>query len=79
MNWVVWSARWVQVPAYGACITGYGFGGCRGNLVRTDCAAALKAYVARRYEEATGITPDRYVCDRAQDAPTWPVERSVEG
>jgi len=50
-----------------------------GNLVRTDCAAAFKAHVARRYEEATGITPDSYVCERAQDAPTWPVERRVEG
>ena len=50
-----------------------------GILVRTDCAAAFKAHVAPRYEQATRITPDSYVCDRAQDAPTWPVERSVEG
>jgi galactokinase len=79
MNSLFWSTWPLRVPAYGACMTGRGFDGCTGNLVRTDCAAAFKAHIARTYEEATGITPDSYVCERAQGAHAWPVERSVEG
>ena len=60
-------------------MTGDGFGGCTGNLVRTDCAAAFTAHIARTYEEATGITPDSYVCAPAQGEQAWPVKRGVEG
>jgi galactokinase len=64
---------------YGARMTGGGFGGCTVNLVRTDCATAFKANIGLRYEEATGIAPDIYVCEPAQGAEAWPVERNVQG
>lgn len=63
---------------YGARMTGGGFGGCTVNLVRTDAADAFKASIASRYHEATGIVPQVYVCEPAQGAEAWPVERSAE-
>ncbi|MGC1648293.1 MAG: galactokinase [Candidatus Sulfotelmatobacter sp.] len=70
----------ISVPGiYGARMTGGGFGGCTVNLVRADCADAFKAQIARKYEAATGIVPDLYVCEPAQGAQAWPVERSVAG
>ena len=63
---------------YGARMTGGGFGGCTVNLVRTDSADGFKTSIARRYEEATGIAPDVYICEPAQGAEAWPVERSVQ-
>jgi len=62
---------------FGARMTGGGFGGCTVNLVRADCAAAFETQMARTYQEATGITPDIYVCDPAQGAQAWPVEGSL--
>jgi len=62
---------------YGARMTGGGFGGCTVNLVRTDSAEAFRSHIARTYQEATGITPDIYICEPAQGAEAWPVEGSV--
>lgn len=51
---------------YGARLTGAGFGGCTVNLVAADAAEDFKRELARRYENATGKTPEIYVC-RASD------------
>ena len=59
-------------------MTGGGFGGCTVNLVRTDSAAGFKAHITQAYKEATRIAPDVYVCEPAQGAEGWPVERSVQ-
>lgn len=53
---------------YGARMTGGGFGGCTVNLVKSDCAAAFKTHVAQAYAQATGITPEIYVCEPARGA-----------
>ena len=51
---------------YGARLTGAGFGGCAVALVAASCADDFKRELAKRYEAATGITPEIYVC-RASD------------
>lgn len=48
--------------AYGARMTGGGFGGSAVALVRRDEAAAFAADVARAYQQATGLTPEVTVC-----------------
>lgn len=63
---------------YGARMTGGGFGGCTVSLVREDRAAAFAARIAQTYQEATGISPDIYICEPAQGAGAWPSERSVQ-
>ncbi|HEY6338960.1 MAG TPA: galactokinase [Candidatus Sulfotelmatobacter sp.] len=57
---------------YGARMTGGGFGGCTVNLVQSDAAAGFEAHIAATYRQATGITPDIYVCEAAEGAETWP-------
>jgi len=57
---------------YGARMTGGGFGGCTVNLVRGDCVPAFKLHVAQAYAQATGITPEIYVCEPSQGAGPWP-------
>jgi galactokinase len=57
---------------YGARMTGGGFGGCTVNLVESDCAAAFKTHVAQAYAQATGITPEIYICEPAHGAGSWP-------
>lgn len=58
-----------QVPGvYGARMTGGGFGGCTVNLVREEAVASLRETLARKYREATGISPDVYVCRPSQGA-----------
>jgi galactokinase len=54
--------------AYGARMTGGGFGGCTMNLVREDCVEAFRAAVSAGYENATGTKPDIYVCFAADGA-----------
>jgi galactokinase len=59
---------------YGARMTGGGFGGCTINLVKSDAADAFKVHIARAYSEATGITPEIYICEPAQGAQAWPTQ-----
>jgi galactokinase len=67
---------------YGARLTGGGFGGCTVNLTRTDAAVPFKSRMERAYYDATGMTPDVYICQPAEGAEAWlggesvPVRRS---
>jgi len=63
---------------YGARMTGGGFGGCTVNLVRADAAKAFEDHVSQAYREATGITAHIYVCEAAQGAESWSVERGLK-
>jgi galactokinase len=49
----------------GARMTGGGFGGCTVSLVDTDCVESFRRTVAERYEKATRLDPDVYVCELA--------------
>lgn len=52
-----------QVPGVlGSRMTGAGFGGCTVSLVHEDAIETFKEEVGRKYTEATGLTPDFYVC-----------------
>ncbi len=51
---------------YGARMTGGGFGGCTINLVKTDKVEKFQQVVARGYQQATGYTPEIYVCSAAE-------------
>ena len=50
---------------FGARMTGGGFGGCTINLVKADSVAVFKRTVASGYEQATGLTPEIFVCSTA--------------
>ncbi len=47
---------------YGARMTGGGFGGSTVNLIVAESVDEFKQTVARGYEEATGLTPEIYIC-----------------
>jgi galactokinase len=51
-----------QDGCYGARMTGAGFGGCAVALVRQDSAQAFSAGVTSEYKDATGLTPNIYIC-----------------
>jgi galactokinase len=54
----------------GGRMTGGGFGGCTINLVHQENAAAFAAQISERYQKATGIHPQTYLCtaeDGAQE------------
>ena len=53
---------------FGARMTGGGFGGCTVNLVRADAVPAFRSLIAERYADATGQTPEIYVCQAAEGA-----------
>lgn len=53
---------------YGARMTGGGFGGCTVNLVEADSAHTFVGVISERYQKATGIRPDVYVCSAADGA-----------
>ena len=46
----------------GGRMTGGGFGGCTVNLVREENASDFAAQIVERYQQATGITPQVYIC-----------------
>jgi galactokinase len=60
---------------YGARMTGGGFGGCTVNLVQSESADDFRAHIAKHYREATGKSPDIYVCQPAQGAEAWSIEK----
>ena len=49
-------------------MTGGGFGGCTVNLVDASQAHAFSKEIAVRYQQATEIKPDVYVCSAANGA-----------
>jgi galactokinase len=49
-------------------MTGGGFGGCTVNLVKNEDAKTFAEQIAERYQAATGIKPDVYVCAAANGA-----------
>lgn len=56
----------------GGRMTGGGFGGCTINLVRVADASGFARQISERYQAATGIKPDVYVCSAANGAsPDW--------
>ena len=52
----------------GGRMTGGGFGGCTVNLVKTNSAEQFATQIAERYQAATGIKADIYVCSAANGA-----------
>jgi galactokinase len=52
----------VSAGAYGARLTGGGFGGCVVAVSDADSAAAVAETAMRRYREATGLEPRLYEC-----------------
>jgi galactokinase len=49
----------------GARMTGGGFGGCTVNLVRAEAIAPFTAAITTGYHQATGRTPQVFVCEAA--------------
>jgi galactokinase len=62
---------------YGARMTGGGFGGCTVSLTRADTSVQFKSRIERAYHDATGITPDVYICESADGAGVWLGRESV--
>jgi galactokinase len=52
----------------GGRMTGGGFGGCAVNLVRQQNAEDFAKQVAERYQQATAITPQIYICSAEDGA-----------
>lgn len=52
----------------GGRMTGGGFGGCTVNLVKAANASRFAGQISERYQAATGIKPDIYVCSAANGA-----------
>lgn len=57
-----------QGSCYGARMTGAGFGGCAVALVQADAAQNFADVVAQAYQDATGITPNLYICQPSNGA-----------
>ena len=49
-------------------MTGGGFGGCTINLVKAENVSEFERVVARSYQQATGYTPEIYICSAAEGA-----------
>ena len=57
------------LPGYcGGRMTGGGFGGCTVNLVHSANADEFAERTARRYQDATGIQPNVYICSAEDGA-----------
>ena len=58
-----------DLPGFcGGRMTGGGFGGCTVNLVREENAEDFAKRIGERYREATGITPQVYLCSAEDGA-----------
>jgi galactokinase len=53
---------------YGARMMGGGFGGCTINLVEAEAATQFTRLMTAGYRQATGLTPDIYLCAASQGA-----------
>jgi galactokinase len=49
-------------------MTGGGFGGCTVNLVQEQHATEFGAKISERFQKATGITPQIYICSAEDGA-----------
>ncbi len=56
---------------YGSRMTGGGFGGCTISLVPSDGVERFQDNIKDKYQSATGIIPDIYICSAAQGAGAW--------
>jgi len=72
LDLMVGLARKVE-GVFGARMTGGGFGGCTVNLVRRDKIDEFQNTVAAGYREATGLTPEIYVCKAVKGAEELPM------
>ncbi|WP_212959474.1 galactokinase [Cohnella xylanilytica] len=64
-----------QVPGVlGSRMTGAGFGGCTISLVHKDSVERFVSEVGEKYEAATGLHPDFYVCDIGDGVREWKEE-----
>jgi galactokinase len=52
----------------GGRMTGGGFGGCTVNLVRQHNAGDFAKQIAERFQRATGINPQVYICSAEDGA-----------
>jgi len=58
-----------DLPGFcGGRMTGGGFGGCTVNLVKEENATAFAEQIAERFQHATGITPQVYICSAENGA-----------
>jgi len=61
-----------EVPGVlGSRMTGAGFGGCTVSLVHQDSAERFVSEVGSKYEKATGLKADFYVCDIGDGVGEW--------
>ena len=72
LDLMVGLARKVE-GVFGARMTGGGFGGSTVNLVRRDKIDEFQNTVAAGYQEATGLTPEIYVCKAVKGAEELPM------
>jgi galactokinase len=67
LNTIVEIAR-QQPGCWGARMTGAGFGGCAVALVKAEAATAFDQAVTTAYTQATGLTPNVYICHASDGA-----------